>query len=240
MKFRSCLKSTVGLIALVATGPAWAADLLPPPPPPAPAVEVAEPSSGSCLYVRADVGGAFHERPTVTKAAVGVGGGFGGGTEAIGESIEDNALFEAGVGCQLLDTFRIEVVGGARLKQSLTDSFNSLDAELQTYTGFVNFTYDITNYAGWTPYIGGGLGIAYHRITDVVAPPDSSSGDEVDFAWNLHAGVSYDISAQTKLDFGYRYTELGRARSGGPIPMFVDDLTAHEFKVGIRYHFGTW
>jgi len=236
MTFRTCLKSTVGLFALVAAGPVWAADMLPPPP--APSVEVADYSStsSSCMYARADVGGAFHERPSVTKAAIGPGPGFG--LSAIGEQIEDTALFEIGVGCQLLETFRIEAVVGTRLKQSLTDSFNSLDANIQTSTAFVNATYDITNYGGWTPYIGGGIGVAYHRITDVVMPVDSSSGDEFDFAWNLHAGITYDISPQTKIDFGYRFADLGRARSGGPIPMFVDDLITHEFKVGVRYQFG--
>ena len=238
MTFRTCLKSTVGLAALVIASPAWSADMLPPPP--APSVEVADHSSSSCLYMRADVGGAFHERPEVTKAAIGAGGGLGGGTNAIGETIEDTALFEVGVGCQLLENFRVEAVVGTRLKQSLADSFNSLDAELWTSTAFFNVTYDITNYAGWTPYIGGGIGVAYHRIEDVVAPVDSSSGDEFDFAWNIHAGISYDLTPQTKIDFGYRLADLGRAKSGGPIPMFVDDLMTHEFKIGIRYHFGTW
>jgi opacity protein-like surface antigen len=240
MRIRSCLKYSAGLLALVVTGPAWAADLLPPPPPPPPAVEIGGSSGSSCLYLRADVGGVFHERPTVTKAAIGGGGGIGGSTEAVGESIEDTAFFEGGLGCQFTDNFRMEVVGGLRLKQSLTDPFNSLDADIQTYTGFVNFTYDITNYGGWTPYIGGGVGIAHHEISNVVAPVDSGSGSEIDFAWNLHAGVSYDLASNVKVDFGYRYTDLGKAVSGGPIPMFVDDLTAHEFKVGLRYHFGTW
>ncbi len=238
MMFRNCLKSCVGLGALVAAGPVWAADMLPPPP--APSVEVADHSSTSCVFVRADVGGVFHERPSVTKAAVGVGGGFGGGTEAIGEQIEDAAMFEVGVGCQLLETFRVEAVVGTRLKQSLTDSFNSLDADIQTSTAFLNVTYDITNYGGWTPYIGGGVGVAYHRITDVAAPIDSSSGNEVEFAWNVHAGITYDLSPQTKVDLGYRLADLGRARSGGPIPFFVDEMMTHEFKIGVRYQFGSW
>ncbi len=211
--------------------------MLPPPPPPP--VEVVDQGS-SCLYVRADVGGVFHERPDVSKSAVGPGGAWGGGLNAVGETIEDTGFFEVGMGCQLLDTFRVEATGGVRLKQSLEDPFGSLDAELQTFTGFVNVFYDITNYGGWTPYIGGGIGVAYHRITNLVAPVDSSAGDEVDFAWNIQAGLSYDISPHAKLDFGYRLTDLGKAKSDGPIPMLVDDLMAHEFKVGMRFHFGTW
>ncbi len=236
MMFRTCLNSTIGLIALVAAVPALAADSLPPPAP----VQVVDQTS-SCLYGRFDVGGVFHERPDISLTAIGPGGGFGGGSlNAVGETIEDSVLFEAGFGCQLLDTFRVEIVGGARLEQSLSDPFGTLSADLQSFTGFANVYYDITNYAGWTPYIGGGIGLAYHRITDLVAPPDSSSGDEVDFAWNLQAGLSYDVSQQTKVDFGYRLTDLGKARSDGLVTMIVDDLMAHEFKVGVRFNFDAW
>ncbi len=238
---RHSLKAFVCVGALSAAAPALAADLLPPGPPPPPPlpVEVVD-NSGSCFYARVDVGGSFHERPSVYKNAVGAGGGFAGGgaEDAEGESIEDTAFFEGGVGCQLTSNMRVEVTGGYRLKQSLRDSYGSLDAELQSYTAFANVYYDITNYAGWTPYLGGGIGVALHTIRDVAMPVASSSGEEVDFAWNIQAGLSYDISSHAKLDFGYRLTDLGKAKSGGPVPFFVDDLMTHEFRVGLRYHFG--
>ena len=241
---RHCLKFSISLAALVIAGPVFAADLIPPPPPPVddlppppPPVQVVD-HGGSCIYLRADVGGSFHERPEVSKTAAGAGGGWGGGLTAFGETIEDTAFFEAGVGCQLIDTLRFEFAGGFRLKQSVEDPFNSLDLDLQTYTGFVNVYYDITNYGGWTPYIGGGIGVAYHDITNVNFPAGSSSGDEVDFAWNVQAGVSYDISPAAKLDLGYRFIDLGKAISNGAPQTIVDNLIAHEFKIGIRYHFG--
>ena len=228
--FRSCLKSTVGLVALIAAGPASAADFDPPPM-----------EQSSCFYVRADVAGVFHERPSVSKSAIGPGGGFwGASTEAQGETIEDTVAFEGGFGCQIVENLRVELSGGVRLRQSLEDGFNSLNAEIQTYTAFANVFYDITNYGGWTPYIGGGVGIAYHDINDVVAPIDSSPGNQVDFAWNIQAGVSYDLTPNAKLDLGYRLIDLGVARSDGPVPFKVKDLMAHEFKVGFRYHFGAW
>lgn len=238
---RHSLKAFICIGAVCAAAPALAADMLPPgpPPPPPPPVDVVE-HSGSCFYARADVGGSFHERPSVSKSAVGAGGGFtGGGTlDAEGESIEDTAFFEGGVGCQLTESFRVEVTGGYRLRQSLRDSYGSLDAEIQSYTAFANVYYDITNYAGWTPYLGGGIGVAVHTLRDVVMPVASSDGEEVDFAWNIQAGVSYDMTQNAKLDFGYRLIDMGKAKSGGPVPMFVDDLVSHEFKVGLRYHFG--
>lgn len=236
---RHSFKAFICIGALCAAAPAIAADAYPPGPPPPPAPVQIVDNSSNCFYVRADVGGAFHEKPAVSRSAVGAGGGFGGGgLDADGETIRDTAFFEGGVGCQLTSNMRVEVTGGYRLRQSLRDSFDTLDAELQTYTAFANVYYDITNYAGWTPYLGGGMGVAVHSVRDVVAPVSSSSGEEVDFAWNIQAGVSYDFTQQAKLDFGYRLTDLGKAKSGGPIPFTVDNLMAHEFRVGLRFHFG--
>jgi opacity protein-like surface antigen len=64
-------------------------------------------------------------------------------------------------------------------------------------------------------------------------------------AWSLMAGVGVQISDRATLDFGYRYIDMGKAESGtidntgGTNPKLrIDDLTAHEFKVGLRFAFG--
>jgi opacity protein-like surface antigen len=49
-------------------------------------------------------------------------------------------------------------------------------------------------------------------------------------------GVRYDLSPELKIDVGYRYTDLGSAISGGSVPLDVDDLTANEIKIGLRYY----
>lgn len=220
MIFRSYLKYAVGLVALLAAGPAWAADVLPPP---APSVEVGDDPTASCLYSRVDIGVAIHERPSIS-----VGGG---------DDVDPTGFVEVGIGCQLLETFRVEAVLGGHMPYSLGSGVN---ADMQSTTAFLNLTYDITNYAGWTPYIGGGLGAAYNRVTDVSAPAGASDGEELSFAWNVHMGVSYDVTSQTKLDMGYRLSDLGNSNSGGAAPFSVDEMMAHEFKIGVRYHFGSW
>ena len=237
MMLRQSFKAFVCIGAICAAMPVLASGPMPPPPP----VDVVD-QMASCMYARLDIGGAFPERPSVNAAAVGAGGGFGGGgaTTALGPAIEDTAFIEGGIGCQVVDNLRVDITGGARLRQSLSDPFDTLDAQLRTFTGFVNVYYDITNYGGWTPYLGGGVGIAVHKFSDVVAPVDASFGTEVSFAWNVQAGLSYDLSPNAKIDMGYRLTDLGTATSGGPIPFEVDDLMAHEFKIGVRYHFGAW
>ena len=238
MKLDHSLRAFVCLAALSVAAPAFASGSVPPPPPPS--GYGGSSSTMSCLYARVDAGGAFHEDPTVTAASVGASGGFAGGsaTSAGGVTIEDNAFIEGGVGCQVTESLRADITGGVRLRQSLEDSFDTLDAKLRTFTVFANIYYDITNYAGWTPYIGGGAGIAIHKFSDVNLPVEASYGTEVNFAWNVQAGLSYDFSPAMKVDFGYRLTDLGKGITGGAIPFEVDDLIAHEFKVGLRYHFG--
>jgi opacity protein-like surface antigen len=59
------------------------------------------------------------------------------------------------------------------------------------------------------------------------------------------AGVGWQVSERVTLDFGYRYLDMGKAESGhidnagfwNP-KVRLDDLTAHEFKVGLRFAFG--
>jgi opacity protein-like surface antigen len=60
------------------------------------------------------------------------------------------------------------------------------------------------------------------------------------------AGAGFQLSERVILDLGYRFIDMGKAQSGtadtsgftNNPPVRVDDLTAHEFKVGLRLHFG--
>ncbi|MEK4032993.1 outer membrane beta-barrel protein [Methylocystis sp. IM3] len=61
------------------------------------------------------------------------------------------------------------------------------------------------------------------------------------FAWNLMAGVSYDLSRNFKVDVGYRYLNAGKytglpayAANGVYIAPQTRDITSHELRVGFR------
>jgi opacity protein-like surface antigen len=60
------------------------------------------------------------------------------------------------------------------------------------------------------------------------------------------AGIGWQVTDRAVLDLGYRYMNYGKANSGvidsaGFVnPMVrIDDLSAHEVRVGLRYHFGS-
>ena len=77
-----------------------------------------------------------------------------------------------------------------------------------------------------------------------------NGASQTNFAWSLMAGVGYQISHRAVLDLGYRYIDMGSVSSnrgdmcncaggrGSRDRIEVNDMTAHEFKVGLRYHFG--
>lgn len=58
-------------------------------------------------------------------------------------------------------------------------------------------------------------------------------------AWNVMAGVSYDVARNLKVDIGYRYLNAGRY-TGVPLlgansaPAVSRDVTSHELRVGVR------
>jgi opacity protein-like surface antigen len=130
-------------------------------------------------------------------------------------------------------------------------AIDPLHTSLTTYTMMINGYKDLGNFGGFVPYVGAGIGAAYHKLDDVYFTGNANltnriRGDnDLAFAWSLMAGVGYQISDRAILDVGYRYIDLGtissqRSDSGGFVnpAVKIDDLTAHEVKVGLRYHFG--
>ena len=126
-----------------------------------------------------------------------------------------------------------------------------LHSSVKTYTMMANAYKDLGRYGNVTPYIGAGVGIAYNMMsetyfTGTTTLPNKIAGDnDISLAWALMAGIGYQISDRAILDVGYRYLDMGKISSqrhdnaGFINPrVTVDDLAAHEFKVGLRYHFG--
>ncbi len=110
---------------------------------------------------------------------------------------------------------------------------------------------DLGSYRGFTPYLGAGVGVAYNKTSDVYFTGNPALTNTIEgasrlsLAWSLMAGVGYQLSERAILDVGYRYMDYGKAESGrvdntGAVnpALKINDLTAHEFKVGLRYHFG--
>jgi opacity protein-like surface antigen len=132
-----------------------------------------------------------------------------------------------------------------------TATDDPIHSSLKSHTLMLNAYYDLGNWRGVVPYVGAGVGLAYNQLSETYFTQNAFltnriEGDsKLSLAWSLMAGIGWQISDRAILDFGYRYMDFGKAQSGrmdsagylNPIVRY-DDLSAHEFKVGLRYHFG--
>lgn len=197
---------------------------------------------------------------------------FVGDTVANG-SLENTWLGEVGAGCGSGSRgFRAEVMFGFRgdrqfegepaiyqgsligtptgtTPPAVTD--DPMHTSLKTYTLMLNIYKDLGNFGGFVPYVGAGIGAAYHQLDNIYFTGNPAltnqihGNNDLAFAWSLMAGVGYQISDRAIIDVGYRYIDMGsissqRSDTGFNVNPAVrfEDITAHEVKVGLRYHLG--
>lgn len=112
-------------------------------------------------------------------------------------------------------------------------------------TLFANAFWDFRNDSPLTPYIGGGLGLAFnytgYEIT--LKNGDTYSMDDrfTNFAWNVGAGFSYDVNDFLAVDASYRFVGLGynevSTTVGGVRTKIENEPYNNEFMVGLRLNF---
>lgn len=118
--------------------------------------------------------------------------------------------------------------------------------KVKAHSLMANAFYDFQNDSLFTPYLGFGLGLAYldtkykANTFNGGSYSGSTSHDQVNFAWNVGGGVAYSFSDTMALDLGYRYLDLGEAKTGsitqgGFSGSNKIDYTAHQFSVGVRF-----
>lgn len=246
------IQSGLAALALAAlAGPASAADLgsmkdgyVAPPVYAAPAV------TGSSCYFRAAAGYSWSRNPHVNWT----------GTTFSNEQMDDNWLAEGAVGCgsrgdrglraELALTYRGKKKFDADITSTLIPPGDPAHTSVTNYTGMFNAYYDLGNYGGFVPYVGAGVGASYNRMSNVYFTGPTPFFNEViganqlSLAWSLMAGMEYKFSQRASLDVGYRYIDMGSVHSdhgdtgNNWNPRFkLDDLTAHELMVGLRYKF---
>lgn len=212
-------------------------------------------AAGPC-YLRGDVG--YSWAGSVDGTYVGNAGGADPNVR--GGELDGGGVYEVGLGCGSGSRgLRGDITFGFRSNDFKGDVdifvFNPIDPPIKTsidsYTVMANAYYDFGHFRGFVPYVGAGVGVALHdmdyvHIEHPLSPNPQFGDTKVDLAWALMAGVGYQVTSNMIVDVGYRYINLGSAYShtedvvlGGPNPrLVVDDIDAHEFKVGLRYHFG--
>ncbi len=96
----------------------------------------------------------------------------------------------------------------------------------------LNAYYDIPTGTKLTPYIGGGIGLAFLELKG-----DGEKEDSTEFAYQLGAGVSYAINDNWGMDAGYRYIKNGSLSWTDATGNWDVDTSRQQFYVGMRYTF---
>jgi len=130
-------------------------------------------------------------------------------------------------------------------------------AEIQTTRLFANLLLSPT-IKFMHPYVGLGLGVSYNIISnptfkkDQVTEIKTDGGDTVQAAYQLLAGLDFDISEKIYVGFNFRYVNLGKFQVGKnqinyttsppktesvPNRQSENSMTAFEFLCGVGYGF---
>ncbi|MBY0610704.1 MAG: outer membrane beta-barrel protein [Beijerinckiaceae bacterium] len=259
-------------LAMVSAKSAVAGDLAPPPIlPPAPVVETLCCTNEAGWYLRGDisVGANVSDKHSLrTTPASATASGVVGYNDDLGASVAGGVGVGYAVNSWLRFDGTVEYRGGSKLSSvdyygpnaanGFTTGKDFYSGNVSSVVGLVNGYVDLGTWYCLTPYIGGGVGVAYNRIdgfTDigysVPVPPGGTAGayykggTSTNFAWALMAGVSYDVTSNLKLDLGYRYLNLGKAQTGSSVPQFgpptyvytQKDIQSHDVRLGMRWIF---
>ncbi len=155
--------------------------------------------------------------------------GFGMGHQKYKES----GVFNVGAGYHLNRYLKSDLTVGVRAWGKIKD--RGYKADLFTVPALVN-VYAAVPYRGLEPYIMGGIGAAW---TDADSTSVTKGDDRFSFAWQVGAGLGYRLSDCWSLDLGYRFADLGEARSkmkdgSGRIKK---DIKSHDILLSARYYF---
>lgn len=183
-----------------------------------------------------------------------------GGALAIGYDFNKN--FNVPVRTELEYTIFSDAEAECHYTEADTGMPNERLTRKQIYdhiqTVFLNVYYDFETGTKFIPYIGAGIGAAFIKTegisqgyNDIEGNFDVHYGSKnvTNFAWNIGAGVGYEIADNWTIDLGYRFVNLGSIKTNehhernaidtGDDYVYdeTDHLYQHQFALGIRYTF---
>lgn len=144
----------------------------------------------------------------------------------------------ATVGYALRGNWRIEAEGGYRHNDidTINGTANSAGGELNTTSLMGNVLYDIPLTERMTVSLGAGAGAIHSEFDDGVIDQD----EDISFAYQGIAGLSYAISPRTDLTMNYRYLRSDalefQGRHLGHTDFYdTDDVQNHTVTIGLRF-----
>jgi opacity protein-like surface antigen len=146
------------------------------------------------------------------------------------------------VGTKVFDALRVEVeLSGT--STGISDVYTEFNGDYPDFDGSVSALYllgnawfDLDVGGGFTPYLGGGVGLA---SVSVDFNDWSWNVDGTGFAYQLGAGVKFDVSDNLAIDLGYRFKSVPglTVEDSGGDELTDIDLTSHVIQAGLTFSF---
>lgn len=244
----------------------------------APEITIApETADGGRFYLRGDIGYApWRDEGDPFYRTYDAGGGSYTGIPFDDARFAKPVSGTIGLGYQFTDVFRADVTAEYFEGRFDGSSFSadpcsgegagtscafSHEASFSALGLMANGYVDLATLAGFTPYLGAGVGATHvdwrtvRESSACIAGGGACSGaaggvsyqgrDNWRFTYALMAGVSYDVTDRLKFDMGYRYSHIAggdmfgfgaEALAGATGAKGRDDgLSRHEIRVGLRF-----
>ncbi len=154
-----------------------------------------------------------------------------------GEQFQNDPAFviNGAIGVELNPTIRIE--GEIGLHTNTADISGFADEFTFGIVSFMgNGYFDIPTNSPLRPYVGVGLGFAVANLEQDFFGITADDSDLV-AAFQLMAGLGYDISPKATLTFGYRYFTTSDPSFSDAFGSFETEFTSHDFLFGARFRF---
>jgi opacity protein-like surface antigen len=182
-------------------------------------------------------------------------------------SLQDQVFFLVGVGYEFNNWLRFDATAEYRNKDSFvfwggytTACPNPFAQCLDVYNGYIsswvflaNAYVDLFTWCGFTPFVGVGVGTAANTLAGFsdVGKPTGGAGigptvTDWNLAWAIHAGFSYKINENLRLELAYRFLNMGSVEGpinciGGcnPDSYRFHSLESQDLMLGFRWMFGS-
>ena len=144
-------------------------------------------------------------------------------------------VINGAIGVQLNPMIRVEGEIGLHSNTADIAGFPQ-DFTFRTVSFMGNGYFDILTNSPLRPYVGAGLGFAVVNVEEDIG----FTADDSDLvaAFQLMAGVGFDISPKATLTFGYRYFTTTDPAFILPVSgPFETEFTSHDFLFGARFRF---
>jgi opacity protein-like surface antigen len=249
---------------------ALAADMPMPPPPQLQYQPVIVETTGS-WYLRGDVGVGVQTFSSFDHSQLNSSFVWPASWTIVQKDIQDTTMFGLGIGYEVNSWLRADITGEYRTKAafhatgSYTDfcggggvCFDQNTGNLSSSVFMANVYVDLGTWWCLTPFIGAGIGGAYNSITGVQDVGIISNGtngfgyttndsSQWNLAWNVQAGLTYNVSNNLKIDLSWRYLNVGSPQTAvvacqNTTPCAqafytLHDTSSQDFRIGFRYMF---